>query len=180
MKDITLGLDLASTSSGAVILDGAQLIHFELIQPVDEMKNPLERLAFIFRRVSELFDEYDILNVAIEDIGLNAGMRNFSVAQTNLLLIGGCLALANLHGCIVLLMKPSEWRKVVGVYRDQVTREEMHREFQKQKGIELANEYFGFGFKWVSEYQDKKDHHSDIAEASLIALASYKIFKKGG
>jgi hypothetical protein len=179
VENLILGLDLATTSSGAVVLDGEKLIFEELIQPPSCVINPLERIEFIHKKINNIFENYHIKYVAIEDIGLSYSI-NLKVAKNNLLLIGSILCLSNLNGSSLVLLQSSEWRKLVGVYADKVAQAQMKREFQKQKGIEIANEIFGFNFSWISDYQDKKDHQSDIAEASLIALACYKIFKKGG
>jgi len=175
-----MGLDLASTSSGVCILQGEKVVHTELVQPPAKTKDPLERISFIFNRINQLYSEYNIDYMAIEDVPLNAGMRNFAVAKHNILLLGGIIALGNLHNSAVILMLPSEWRKAAGVYDEAVAKEEMAREFQKKKGIEIANKLFNFGFTWVSDYRDKIDHNSDIAESALIALAAYRIFTKGG
>lgn len=66
-----------------------------------------------------------------------------------------------------------------GVYDEKRTKEELKREYQKSKGIELANKYFNLDLIWISDNEDKKKHDSDLAESALIALALYKELKDG-
>ena len=175
MEQIILGIDAASTSTGVSILCGDNLIYNKLIQPPKNVKNPMERISYIQKELEILFKNYDINLVAIEDIGLSSAL-NLKVAKVNLLLIGACVALGNLHDCIILIMNPSEWRKVVGVYEEKTTRAELKREFQKQKSIERVNHFFNLGMEWKND----KEHESDLAESALIGLAAYIILYKGG
>ena len=74
---------------------------------------------------------------------------------------------------------PTSWRHSVGVYKEKRTREEMKREYQKMKSLEVANEYFGLNLEWTSLKDDDKNHYSDLAESALIALALQNELKVG-
>jgi len=174
-----LGLDLATVSSGVAILEDGEPVYSDTIQTPDSMKNIFERILFIQDKIIELHDSYKIDIVAIEDVPLSVS-RNLITAKHLILLAGAVMGINNQRGATTVFLNPSEWRKAVGIFEEHSTREQMKREFQKAKAVELANKLWNLELVYTTEYQDKKTHHSDLAESALIALACYRIFNKGG
>nr|DAI23010.1 MAG TPA: RuvC [Caudoviricetes sp.] len=176
---VIMGLDLATLSSGCSILDKkGKLIYNDIIMPNAHL-DIMDRMAYIQGEIKKNMLKYKIDIVALEDVVI-ANSRNMETSHNLLFLVGMILGLCNELGTKYILYYPSKWRKLAGVYDEKMTAEQRKREFQKQRGIELANQIFGLDLKWINDYQDKKIHDSDKAESALIALAVLKEMRENG
>ena len=164
------GLDLSTTSSGVSIIKDGKLIYNSTISQ-DKKTDVYERMNNIQVEISKILKKYSVDCVAIEDVALNYSTRNLDTAKKLLILVGGIITICNAYKIAWYLFLPSSWRSSVGVYKEKKTREELKREYQKMKSLELANNYFGLNLKWTTLKDDDKNHYSDLAESALIALA---------
>lgn len=167
---IICGLDLSTTSSGISIIKDNKLIYNKNIQQ-DKSIDVYQRIYNMQSEILKILKKYHVNYVAIEDVALNASSRNLDTAKKLLLLVGGIIAICGEYNINWKLFMPSSWRHSVGVYQEKKTREEMKREYQKMKSLEIANKYFDLNLTWTSLKDDDKNHYSDLAESALIALA---------
>lgn len=172
------GLDLSTTSSGVSIIKDGKLIYNSTISQ-DKKTDIYERMNNMQVEISKILKKYSVDYVAIEDVALNYSTRNLDTAKKLLILIGGIIAICNSYKIAWYLFLPSSWRSSVGVYKEKKTREEMKREYQKMKSVELANNYFGLDLEWTTLKDDDKNHYSDLAESALIALALQNELRAG-
>ena len=172
------GLDLSTTSSGVSIIKDDKLIYNSTISQ-DKKTDVYERMNNMQIEISKILKKYNVDYVAIEDVALNYSTRNLDTAKKLLILVGGIITICNAYKIAWYLFLPSSWRSSVGVYKEKKTREEMKREYQKMKSLELANNYFGLDLKWTTLKDDDKNHYSDLAESALIALALQNELKAG-
>ena len=172
------GLDLSTTSSGVSIIKDGELIYNSII--LQDKKNDIyERMNNMQIEIAKILRDYNVSYVAIEDVALNYSTRNLDTAKKLLILVGGIITICNKYNIAWYLFLPSSWRHSVGVYKEKKTREEMRREYQKMKSVELANNYFGLDLEWTTLRDDDKNHYSDLAESALIALALQNELKAG-
>lgn len=175
---VICGLDLSTTSSGiSIIKDGKLIYNNNILQ--NKTIDIYDRIYNMQIEISKILKKYNVDCVAIEDVALNASTRNLDTAKKLLLLVGGIIAICNAYKIAWYLFMPTSWRHSVGIYKEKRTREEMKREYQKMKSLEVANEYFGLNLEWTSLKDDDKNHYSDLAESALIALALQNELKVG-
>lgn len=172
-----LGLDLSTHSSGVSIFENNKLIYNELISP-NKNDSTFVRIVYTQNEIEKIIKKYNIDYVAIEDVAISV-TRNAKTCHDLLFLVGSICGLCNVYGIKWKIFMPSHWRKLAGVYDEKHTKEELKREHQKARGIELANKYFSLNLTWISDSEDKKKHDSDLAESALIALALYRDLKDG-
>lgn len=176
---VIMGLDLATLSSGCSVLDKrGKLIYNDIIMP-DAKLDIMDRMVYIQREIKKHILKYKVDIVALEDVVIS-NSRNIETSHNLLFLVGMILGLCNELEIKFVLYYPSKWRRLAGVYSEKMTAEQRKREFQKKRGVELANQIFNLDLKWISDYQDKKIHDSDKAESALIALAVLKELNENG
>ncbi len=156
---IYMGADLSTTSTGIGILEDDKLIHYECIKP--KSKDWEERIRQISLRLNEIFNEYNIENVYVEDVPLKDGkltIKKLSVVR------GALTSITSLHNVPLISDSVSDWRKNAGFYDG--TKEGTKRDAMKQKAIKRVKELFSI------------DVNDDIAEAILIAYYHKNPIKK--
>ena len=171
------GLDLSTTSSGISVIEDGKIIYNELISP-NKKDSMFDRMIYTQKEIEKVLKKYQIKYVGVEDVAISVS-RNAKTCHDLLFLVGMICGLCNTCNINWKIFLPTHWRKVVGLYKEKQTREELRREYQKEKGISFANKIFGLNLSWQSDNEDKKNHNSDLAESALIALALEKELKEG-
>lgn len=161
---IVMGLDVSTTSTGYSVFRNKNLIAYGLISPkLDE--DIYTRMVYTINEINILFAKHKVGFIGVEDM-VFARSRNTKTAKDIFQLVSMICGVATLKGISWKLLYPSEWRKISGIYNSKI--KSLKREFQKERAVELCNELFDLKLEWKSDLNDKKTHHSDIAEAVLI------------
>lgn len=165
-KEIILGLDCSTTSTGWCIFDNRGLAAYGLIKP--EGNDWRERLVHQAPQLKNIIEEYHPTKMIIEDVPLN-GKGGLKILVVLGAVQGLVLGIASSFGIPVKLVTPNEWRSKVGLFDGK--RENTKREEMKQKSIELANKEFGLDLKWFSK--SSKFNQDDISDSILIAYSYF-------
>lgn len=165
-KEIILGLDCSTTSTGWSIFDFKGLAAYGLIKP--EGNDWRERLVHQAPNLKDIIEKYHPTKIIMEDVPLNnkGGLKILVVLGA---VQGLVLGIASSYGVPIKLVTPNEWRSKVGLFdgdRNGTKREEM-----KQKSIELVNSEFGLDLKWFSK--SSKFNQDDISDSILIAYSYF-------
>lgn len=166
---IYLSFDASTKSTGYSVFDDDNLVEYGLIRP--NLKNPYDRIEYIYKRCMEIFEKYDIGCVFIEDVPLSSAV-NKKVAEKLILLQGTIYSLCIQYDCTFMQLEPSHWRKLAGVCA-----EKNRRELQKKAAIDLVNRIYSFKYKWIDKKYDDENGDSDVCEAILIGIAGKKKIK---
>jgi crossover junction endodeoxyribonuclease RuvC len=130
MGKMILGLDLSSVNSGYSIFDGDTLVSYGSIIPKKTM-NHSEKLAFIYDRIDELFQRFNITEVSIEDQHLRLNVDTLKLLSR----IGGIAMLcAEKHGASISLY-PAPTIKHTFTGDGKAEKEDMILKAMEQYGI---------------------------------------------
>lgn len=158
---IYVGLDLSTTGTGVGVMNDEELLYYELIKPKSTIKDWEKRVDIIARRLNEIFNEYEIEEVYVEDIPLKDGKPTIKkLACVRGVVIATC---AIRH----IPLNPrgvSEWRQDAGFFDG--TTKGMTRDEMKAKAIAEVKSLFNI------------DVNDDVAEAILIGYRSKYPIKK--
>lgn len=165
-KEVILGLDCSTTSTGWAIFDNKGLAAYGIVQGIGE--DWRERLVYQAPKIKEIIEKYNPTLIIMEDVPLNSkgGLKILVVLGA---VQGIVLGIASSNGIPIRFVTPNEWRSKVGLFNGN--REGTKREEMKQKSIELANKEFGLNLKWVSK--SSKFNQDDISDAILIAYSYF-------
>ena len=147
---IYCGIDGSTTSTGISIFNDKELIFYDCIKP--KSKDWQMRLKILANQLNDIFSQYNIDRLYIEDVPLKDGkltIKKLSAVR------GVVLALCGLYGIDIDAESVSDWRKNADFYDG--TKEGTKRDAMKQKAIKEVKEVFGI------------DVNDDIAEAILVA-----------
>ena len=147
---IYMGIDGSTTSTGVAVFDDKDLLYYDCIKP--KSKDWRERISYIADELQEVFKEYDIDTVYIEDVPLKDGKPTIKKLSA---VHGAVIALCALNMAKMDAESVSDWRENAGFYDG--TRKGLKRDIMKQKAIKEVKELFDI------------DVNDDIAEAILIA-----------
>ena len=142
MKNVILGLDMSTLSSGYSVFDSKKKLVDYGVWKQDKkvlwrdrcinMGNELSKLTDVCSP-SLIYCEYTILN---GECGCN-----FQTFKMLSVLQGIVLGVSNVHGVEIKFLMPSTWRKDLGVYDG--TREGTKRPMMKYKTIQVVNQIYG-------------------------------------
>lgn len=165
-KEVILGLDCSTTSTGWAIFDNKGLAAYGIIQGIGE--DWRERLVHQAPKIKEIIEKYNPTLIRMEDVPLNSkgGLKILVVLGA---VQGIVLGIASANGIPIRFVTPNEWRSKVGLFNGN--REGTKREEMKQKSIELVNKEFGLNLKWISK--SSKFNQDDISDAILIAYSYF-------
>lgn len=165
-KEIILGLDCSTTSTGWSIFDNKGLAAYGLIKP--DGNDWRERLVYQAPQLKNIIEKYHPTKMIIEDVPLN-GKGGLKILVVLGAVQGLVLGIASSFGIPVKLVTPNEWRSKVGLFDGK--RESTKREEMKQKSIELVNKEFGLDLKWFSK--SSKFNQDDISDSILIGYSYF-------
>lgn len=163
-KEIILGLDCSTTSTGWSIFDNKGLAAYGVIKPDGE--DWRERLIAQAPQLKEIIEKYKPTKIIMEDVPLNSkgGLKILVVLGA---VQGLVLGIASSLHIPIKFVTPNEWRSKVGLFSGH--REETKREEMKRKSIEFVNQEFGLNLKWISK--SSKYNEDDISDSILIAYS---------
>lgn len=165
-KEIILGLDCSTTSTGWSIFDNKGLAAYGVIKPDGE--DWRDRLVHQAPKLKEIIEKYQPTKIIMEDVPLN-GKGGLKILVVLGAVQGMILGIASSYGIPIKFITPNEWRSKVGLFDGK--RESTKREEMKQKSIELANKEFGLDLKWFSK--SSKFNQDDISDSILIAYSYF-------
>lgn len=165
-KEIILGLDCSTTSTGWSIFDNKGLAAYGIIKPDGE--DWRDRLVHQAPKLKEIIEKYQPTKIIMEDVPLN-GKGGLKILVVLGAVQGMILGIASSYGIPIKFITPNEWRSKVGLFDGK--RESTKREEMKQKSIELANKEFGLDLKWFSK--SSKFNQDDISDSILIAYSYF-------
>ena len=163
-KEVILGLDASSASTGFSIFDNKGLAAYGIIKP--EGNDWRERLVHQAPQLKEIIEKYHPTQIIMEDVPLN-GKGGLKILVVLGAVQGMILGLASSYGIPIKFVTPNEWRSKVGLFtgnRDDTKRDEM-----KKKSVEFVNQEFGLKLKWISK--SSKFNEDDISDSILIAYS---------
>jgi Holliday junction resolvasome RuvABC endonuclease subunit len=165
-KEIILGLDCSTTSTGWSIFDNKGLAAYGVIKPDGE--DWRDRLVHQAPKLKGIIEKYQPTKIIMEDVPLN-GKGGLKILVVLGAVQGMILGIASSYGIPIKFITPNEWRSKVGLFDGK--RESTKREEMKQKSIELANKEFGLDLKWFSK--SSKFNQDDISDSILIAYSYF-------
>lgn len=165
-KNIVLGLDASSSSTGWCIFNEQELMAYGVIKPTGD--NWRDRLINQGNELKEIIEQYRPNNIIMEDVPLKNG--NSKVLVILGAVQGFIYGIASGYSIPVQFVQPSEWRSPIGLYDG--TKEGTKRKELKRKSIEMANELFGLSLLWISP--SSKKNMDDISDAILLAYSQIK------
>lgn len=152
---IYCGIDLSTTSTGLSILNEEKLIYYECIKP-DKKLEWEERIGVIFERLNNIFSEYPIEKIYIEEIPLKDGKPTLvKLAAVR----GAFIACAYLHNIPFQSVLPVVWRHECGFCDG--TQNGLKRKIMKEKAIQKVKNMYDI------------DVNDDIAESILIGYSQH-------
>ncbi len=163
-KEVILGLDCSTTSTGWSIFDNMGLAAYGVIRPEgDDWRSRLVKQA---PQLKDIIEKYHPTKIIMEDVPLNSqgGLKILVLLGA---VQGLVLGVASSCGVPIKFITPNEWRSKVGLFtgsRDGTKREEM-----KKNSIEFVNREFGLNLQWVSK--SSKKNEDDISDSILIAYS---------
>lgn len=165
-KEIILGLDCSTTSTGWSIFDNKGLAAYGIIKPDGE--DWRERLVHQVPKIKEIIDRYNPTLILMEDVPLNnkGGLKILVVLGA---VQGIVLGVASASGIPIKFVSPNEWRSKVGLFTGE--RAGTKRDEMKKKSVELVNKEFGLDLKWFSK--SSKFNQDDISDSILIAYSYF-------
>jgi len=139
----TMGIDSSTTATGWAVIEGDSIVASGIIKPKG---NTVERIIEISQELCRIYREYEPEIVNIEDLSVT---RNMKTMKTLSGLLYSILTSLYKQDAIMILLKPTQWRKgkVEGRTREQL----------KQSAIQYIKQKYGL---YVEE---------DTAEAIIIA-----------
>lgn len=144
-----LAFDQALGKTGVCTLDGNAVYH-SLID-LSKTKDVLERSTMMRQMIQSRIKNNRPDLVVIEDVALQSSPKTLiQLAQ----LQGAIMGVCELNNIPYEIIKPSEWRKILGFKQGRVKRAEL-----KQQAIDYVKTYYG------------EDVSSDEADAMCIATA---------
>lgn len=163
-KNVILGLDCSTTSTGWSIFDNGGLAAYGIIKP--EGDDWRTRLIMQAPKLKEIIEIYKPEKIIMEDVPLNSqgGLKILVVLGAVQGLILGVASSLNVP---IKFVTPNEWRSKVKLFTGN--KEGTKREEMKRKSIEMANQEFGLNLKWFSK--SSKKNEDDISDAILIAYS---------
>lgn len=145
-----LAFDQALIKTGVCTLDGDTVYH-SLID-LSKMKDIGERNIQMRQMIQSRIKNNHPDLVVIEDVALQASAKTvIQLAQLQGAIVGAC----DIFNVPYEIIKPSEWRKILGFKQGRVKRAEL-----KQQAIDYVKTYYG------------EDVSSDEADAMCIATAA--------
>lgn len=165
---IIMGLDASTKSTGYSVFKNDELIDYGLVKA--DNSNMMYRLQDMYVEIKTLITKYRPELIIMEDVPMTG--VNLKVAKDLCVLQGLIYSLGIEKNKQILFVLPSSWRSAVGVFEGKKTREQMKREYQKERAINLVNERYNLKLEWTTKYNDDKNGFSDIAEAILIGSSS--------
>jgi Holliday junction resolvasome RuvABC endonuclease subunit len=143
-----LGIDSSTTSTGYAILDDNKIISSGVIKP-NKTLSSIERIIYIENEINALYDKYKPSFIVIEEM---VAFRNANAMRILIGLIYHLVIEFTKKEALIVLARPSEWRKVCGV-----------------KG-KNRNELKENAIKHIKDKYNKK---VDTDEADAICIAKY-------
>ena len=147
---IYCGIDGSTTSTGVSIFNDEELIFYDCIKP--KSKDWQIRLKILANQLNDIFSQYEIDRLYIEDVPLKDGKLTIEKLSA---VRGVVLALCGLYGIDIDAESVSNWRQNADFYDG--TKEGMKRDAMKEKAVKEVHDVFGI------------DVNDDIAEAILVA-----------
>ena len=163
IKQISLGLDLSTTSSGYSVFEDDKLIAYGVIKP--NGKDWRDRIADEMPKIDNLIEHYKPNVIYVEDVPLKAGNSKILVILGAVQ--GALISTASCHNVPIHYIQPSRWRSPLGLYDG--TRDGTKRAELKRKSVEMANKLFGLSLRWVSPSSKKND--DDISDSVLLCYS---------
>ena len=106
-----MGLDTSTTATGYAILDGNKIIKSGVIKP-NKTLSSIERIIYIEKEINSLYDKYKPDFICIEEM---VSFRNANSMRVLIALIYHLVIEYTKKEALVVLVRPSEWRKQSGV-----------------------------------------------------------------
>lgn len=163
-KEIILGLDCSTTSTGWCVFDDKGLAAYGVIKP--EGEDWRERLTKQAPKLKNIIEKYKPNKIVMEDVPLNSqgGLKILVVLGA---VQGLVLGVASSLNVPIKFVTPNEWRSKVRLFTGN--RNDTKRDEMKRRSIEMANQEFGLNLKWFSK--SSKKNEDDISDAILIAYS---------
>jgi len=163
-REIILGLDCSTTSTGWSIFDDKGLAAYGIIKP--DGNDWRERLILQAPKLKEIIEKYKPQKIVMEDVPLNSqgGLKILVVLGA---VQGLVLGIASSLNVPIRFVTPNEWRSKVGLFTGNRT--DTKREEMKRRSVEMANQEFGLNLQWISK--SSKKNEDDISDAILIAYS---------
>lgn len=106
-----MGLDTSTTATGYAILDGNKIIKSGVIKP-NKTLSSIERIIYIEKEINTLYDKYKPDFICIEEM---VSFRNANSMRVLIGLIYHLVIEYTKKEALVVLVRPSEWRKKAGI-----------------------------------------------------------------
>lgn len=165
-----VGIDASTKSTGVSLFVDGELNKYQLIKSTH--KDVYDRIIEIQYTIEQFVKTNKPDWIFIENVPL-ANTVNRLVAEHLLVLQGTIFSIAIRYNCNFKPLQPTNWRRLAGVKPDG-----RKRENQKKAAINLVEELYHLGYKWVDKKYDEKNGDSDICEAILIGMAGIKFLEE--
>jgi Holliday junction resolvasome RuvABC endonuclease subunit len=106
-----MGLDTSTTATGYAILDGNKIVKSGVIKP-NKTLSSIERIIYIEKEINSLYDKYKPDFICIEEM---VSFRNANAMRVLIGLIYHLVIEYTKKEALVVLVRPSEWRKKAGI-----------------------------------------------------------------
>lgn len=157
---IVAGIDASTTATGVAIMQGGELLYYELIA-IDSKKekDAYKRIKEMLTRICAILNQYKIDKVYMEKAICKGGNVDITI---KLAYLSGGMSLYCIQKDIEFNNPlPSEWRKVVGIPNGRG----VVRSTQKAMAIQAVKDEYGI------------DVGDDVAEAICLARSAFKLPK---
>ena len=151
----TIAIDASTKSSGISVWDGRELFAYDLITMFPK-KRIEERFKDMSLALLSCLDKYKPQKVFIEETVV---ARNMQVQRFLTRLQGVVYCWCVQHEAEFQTIRPTEWRKAVGIKQGKKKRDEL-----KQEAIDLITTKYGI------------EVNDDIAESICIGLAALSLY----
>lgn len=168
IKQVSMGLDLSTTSSGWAVFEDDKLMAYGCIKPSG--KDWRERISDEMPKIDDIIKHYKPNIIYVEDVPLKKSTPKILVILGAVQ--GALVATASCHNVPIFYIQPTKWRSPLGLYDG--SREGTKRPELKRKSVEMANKIFGLSLRWVSSSSKKND--DDISDSILLAYSQLKMF----
>lgn len=168
-KNIIVGLDMSTLSSGYSIFDGKKLKKYGVWKQ-DKKILWRDRCINMGNELSNLLDVYSPSFIYCEDTILS-GQCGGNVQTVKMLSVlqGIILGVSAVHNTEIKFIMPTTWRSDLGIYTG--SREDTKRDMMKLKTIEKVNEIFGLDLFYNIEKPKSLKNQDDIGDAIGIAYS---------
>lgn len=173
MKNVILGLDMSTLSSGYSVFDSKKKLVDYGVWKQDKKVLWRDRCINMGNELSKLIDVCSPSLIYCEDTILSGECGgNVQTVKMLSVLQGIVLGVSNVHGVEIKFLMPSAWRRDLGVYDG--TREGTKRPMMKYKTIQVVNQIYGLELFYNLNIPKSVKNQDDIGDA--IGIVHSQLF----